>query len=584
MSNRNAAPTIADYLATLTRRRFAALIAGATILCIAFLFAFVWPATYRASGTILIEQQELPADLVRSTITSYADQRIQVITQRVMTTENLYKIIQKYDLYAKERKTKAREVVIEDMRDNISFEMISADVIDPRFGRPTKATIAFSVSFSNPSPDMAARVANELVNLYLQENIESRKQRSADATSFLAAEATRLSTRIGEIGDSVARFKEEHANDLPEMATMNLQLMANADKELSEVDTRIRSLDQQIVYLDAQLAQLNPVSQIFTSTGERVMSPADRLKYLRTEFARARAIYSPEHPDVRRLQAEIAGLEKSVGSVTSANEIERQLTQARSDLASAQQRYAADHPDVVKAVQLVTGLETQLRSAGANDLSVPTTKEEPDNPAYIQVKSQREAASNERAALQTKRAEVSARHADFQTRLAKTPTIEREYGALTSELANTQLKYQEVRQKQMEAQVAQNLEEGRKGERFTLIEPPMTPQKPASPNRIAILVLGFVFSLAGGIGFVFVLDITDSSVRHKRDVLGLLDVPPLAVLPWIETESDRAMRARVRRLSLVGGATAVVAAVTLTHFLYRPLDVLWEVALRRLLG
>lgn len=584
MNKKIPAPTLVDYLQALHRRRFPALVTSLLILIASLTAAFFWPATYHASGTILIEQQELPTDLVRSTISSYADQRIQIITQRVMTTENLFKIIQKYDLYERARKRKPREAIIQAMREKIDFEMISADVIDPRHGNPTKATIAFSVGFSDRSADLAARVANELVNLYLEENIESRKQSSANATTFLAAEAERLSARIAELGEQVARFKEANADDLPELMSLNLQLMNGAEAEIREIDTRTRSLDQQIVYLDAQLAQLSPVSQVYTSTGERVLSPSDRLKYLRTEFARARALYSADHPDVVRLAAEIAGMEKTVGTTTSFNDLERQLSEARNQLAAARERYGEGHPDIVTLGHLVSGLEGQLRAGERQDPSVSIAREEPDNPAYIQVKAQREASVSERDALVRKRAEMRARQRDFEARLAKTPAVEREYAALLRDLDGNQVKYQEVRQKQMEAQLAQNLEEGRKGERFTLIEPPLVPQEPASPNRIAILVLGVIFALGGAGGCVALLEVLDGRVRHKRDVVGLLDVAPLAVLPWIETSDERSMRSRVRRLSLAGGVATIVGAVTLAHFFYRPLDVLWAVAMRRLLG
>ncbi len=114
--------------------------------------AVLWPATYRSTGTILIEQQEVPVDLVRSMVSSYADQRIQMISQRVMTSDNLMRIIDRYQLYPEQRRKEPREVLLTRMRDDIHFSMISADVVDPRLGRPAKATIAFSVSFDNRSP------------------------------------------------------------------------------------------------------------------------------------------------------------------------------------------------------------------------------------------------------------------------------------------------------------------------------------------------------------------------------------------------------------------------------------------------
>jgi len=584
MSARDNTVTLADHLSALQRRKWPMAITFGTIVAIALLIALLWPATYKSTGTILIEQQELPADLVRSTISSYAYQRLQVITQRVMTTDNLFKIIQRYDLYAKMRKNKVRELVIQRMRDDIKFDMISADVIDPRFGHPTKATIAFSISYSNRSPELAAKVANELVSLYLQENVESRTKRAADATTFLNDEADKLNKRIDELQKTMAVFKGQHLTDLPELSPINLQLMTRSEDELREVDTRVRSLEQQIVYLDAQLAQISPSSQVYTSTGERVLSPSDRLKFLRTDYARVSALYAPTHPDVLRLQREIAGLEKDVGAVDQVNDLERQLLDASAKLASAKQRYAPDHPDVVRLERLTDSLTAEVTKLHEAPAMPQANSNAPDNPAYIQIKAQREASLNERGSLDKKRNELQIRLRDLEKRLESAPGVERDYGALVRELDNTQLKYREVRQKQMEAQVSQNLETEHKSERFTLIEPPLVPEQPASPNRIVIVVLGMVLSLAAAIGTMVLLEAMDGSVRSRRDLIGLLTVPPLAVLPWIETQADKILRKRQRRFALGGAIASAVAVITMVHFLYRPLDVLWQVALRRVGG
>jgi hypothetical protein len=129
------------------RRLMLVVLAAGALLTVAI--ALLWPATYRASATILIEQQEIPQDLVRSTISSYADQRVQVISQRVMTSQNLMRIVEQYQLYPWQRRTRPREVVIERMRDDIKMKLISANVMDPRSGRPTQATIAFTLSYES---------------------------------------------------------------------------------------------------------------------------------------------------------------------------------------------------------------------------------------------------------------------------------------------------------------------------------------------------------------------------------------------------------------------------------------------------
>lgn len=584
MSSQRPAPTLADRWEALKRWRWIAIGAAAAVFAFAFIGAMLWPATFRSTGTILIEQQELPEDLVQSTITTYADQRIQVISQRVMTTDNLLRLIDRFNLYPGLRAREPREVLLARMRKDIRFSMISADVMDPRQGRATKADIAFSVSYDSPSPDQAARVANQLVSLYLDENLRNRQQLSADAEDFLEQQAKRLEQSIAGTQTQLASFKDQHIDSLPEEETVNRETLIRTQDELRDIDTQLRSLEQQSTYLDGQLATLSPTSQVYTSTGERVLSPSDQLKFLRTQYASLSAIYAPDHPDVLRLKAEIAGLEHTTGQVDSGNDLQRQLEDARTHLAQLRQRYSSDYPDVVRLQKQVDSLTKAINQASAAAAAVAPTAAQPDNPAYIEVKTQREATESQRNSLLQQRTAVEATIANLEKRLEATPIVERDYDALANELQNQQQQYREVRQKQMEAKIAQNMENEQKGERFTLIDPPLPPEEPASPNRPLLISLGLVLALGVGGGTVLLLDLRDGSVRNRRDLEGLLNVAPLAVVPRIWTRSDLARRRWRRVITLAGTVGTCAIVLVLTDLFYRPLDVLWDVALRRLSG
>jgi succinoglycan biosynthesis transport protein ExoP len=583
-------------LLAIRRRRRPLLLVVVGVLLLAALAAVFWPPRYSATGTILIEQQELPSELVRATVSSYASQRVQVISQRVMTTENLMNIIQRYGLYGKLRKRRPREEIIKEMRRDTTLQMISADVIDPRDGRPTKATIAFSITYTSPSAELASKVANELVSLYLQQNIETRRQSSRDAAVFLTGESARLDKDIKELQARIAGFKEKHADELPELTQLNMQKITRVEEEIRDTDSQLRSLDQQLTYLDAQLAQINPTAQVYSSTGERVQSPADRLKYVRTEYARVMALYSADHPDVQRLKREMEGLEAAAAvganaAKSDANDDRRQLEDAQTQLASTRQRYSPDHPDVARLERLVASLQKRVQTqtteppvvtAGSEArLADKAVSASADNPPYIQIQAQREAATSQIRALHKKRDELQAKLSDVERHLARTPVVERDYTAMIRELDSTQSEYRQARQKQTEAQTAENLEVERKGERFTLIEPPFTPQEPTSPNRPLILIFGLMFAVSAGFGTVAMLESTDTTVRGRQDLLQLLASPPLATIPIMLTIADRVTRHRRRTVALAGAATGLVAALLMIHLLYRPLDVLWIVALRR---
>jgi polysaccharide biosynthesis transport protein len=517
----------------LRRRMVPMLLTAAAILALAVLAALLWPPTYRSTGTILIEQQEMPEDFVRSAVSSYADQRVQVISQRVMTSANLLEIIGKYNLYPDDRRIKAREAIVANMREDIKLNMISADVVDPRQGRATKATIAFSVSFEHRSAQVAAAVANELTSLYLRENLESRKQQAAGTADFLGTEATRIGAQVTELEQKIAAFKSKNENALPEYAQLNVQLASRAQDDLRELDSRIRSLDQQIVFLDAQLATISPTASLYGDTGQRVMGTRDQLNLLRSQYAAAVGTYSPNHPDVIKLKRQIEGLENELGSQDSFRDLSRRLEQARADLAAVSQTHTKDHPDVVRLSRLVNSLEDQLSKVPSSP-AAPVRGHDPDNPAYIQIKASRHAAEVERASLLAQREQQRARIEELERRSAATPAIERDYTALMRDLDIAKKQYGEIQQKQMEAQLASNLETERKGERFSLIEPPLEPQKPVSPNRALIVVMGVVLALGAAIGLMLLLEALDTRIRGRDDLIALLSAPPLAVIPWLE--------------------------------------------------
>lgn len=567
------------------RQRYTFFVVAGIGLLLTMILAIFWPPTYRTGSTILIEQQEIPQELVRSAISSFADQRVQVISQRVMTTQNLMSLIERYNLYPDIRESKPREILLEKMRSDIALKMISADVIDPRSGRPTQATIAFTVSYQNRSPDLTLKVANELTTLYLNENLTSRTQMAEQTTAFFAEEAAKQQARIVEIDKQLADFKAKHENSLPELSQLNNQVSDRTEMELHDAENHIASLESQQVLLRAQLAQLNPTSQVFSDTGQRVMGVEDRLKALRSELAGYKARYAPGHPDIVNTEREIAGLEKEeeaqkAKTADKANDIARQLSEAKAQLSRAKEKYSAEHPDVIRLTHLVAELQSELAAEPATGDPLKL-QAHADNPVYIQVKGQLDSVTVEKQSAEAKRNELRAKLDDYERRLAQAPAVERDYRQLARDLESAQLKYSQIRAKQGDVQVSENLETERKGERFTMIEPPLPPEKPISPNRILIIVAGFLLSLGLGFGTILARDSFDHSVRGFEDVRRLLAVPPLAAIPSIVTAAEQRDR-RVRvRYTLTGVITTLIVATVVVHFFVRPLDVLWVTLIRR---
>lgn len=573
-------PDTREKLLALWRRRRIFWVVATAAALLTILLAVLLPPTYRAMATILIEQQEIPQELVRSVITSYADQRVQIISQRVMTTQNLLSLVERYNLYPVIREKKPREVLLAAMREDIGMHMISADVIDPRSGRPTQATIAFSVSYQSRSPELALKVANELTTLYLNENLTSRTQASQQTSAFFSEEATRQQARIAELDKTLAAFKEKHHDELPELAQINIQAAERTDLDLRDAENRIAALDSQRVLLQAQLAQISPNTVVYSDTNQRVFGSEDRLKALKSQLASYKARYGPDHPDVVSTQREVDGLEKEVDAEDGTADRLRQLSEAKAKLANDLEKYTADHPDVVRLKREIDALEKAVQT-DANASTQQTERAHADNPVYIQVKGQLDALFVDRESAVKKRDALRAKFDDYEKRLAQSPEVERQFREMARELESSQLKYQEILSKQTEAQVSSNLETERKGEKFTLIEPPQPPEKPISPNRTLILIVGLLLSAALGFGAVIASESFDASVRGPDDIRQMLQVPALASIPIIDTEADRRRRKRINRYSWGGGVAAVLVAAVIVHIFVRPLDVVWLSLIQR---
>ena len=265
--------------------------------------------------------------------------------------------------------------------------------------------------------------------------------------------------------------------------------------------------------------------------------PAVRLKVLQAKFVSLSGVYGPEHPDVRRLAREIDALEEEVGGTGDTEELERRREKLLAELAAARKRYSNEHPDVKR---LERQLESLLAVLGESrsETSNPTSPKGPDNPAYVQLATQLEAIGSEVGALRGQHSALQQRLKMFEKRVSEAPEIEREYLVLRRDYENAVATYREVKSKLTVAEIGESLEEKRKSERFTLIEPPTSPTEPIKPNRLAILFIGLVFSLSAGAGTAALFESFDQSIYGPKQLAGITGVPPLVVVPYIQNRAD----------------------------------------------
>ncbi len=180
-----------------------------------------------------------------------------------------------------------------------------------------------------------------------------------------------------------------------------------------------------------------------------------------------------------------------------------------------------------------------------------------------------------------KRDQLKAKQADYERRTAQTPEVEREYLTLRRDYENSVRRYQELKSKQMEAEVGQQLEKDRKGERFSLIDPPHMPEQPIRPNRPAIIILGFLFSMVGSVGYVALVESVDTSVRGTNGVMAVANASPLSIIPYLRNSEDQQRSKKIKKSIMVAFTGGIVVLIVFIHLFWTPLDVLWFKGLRK---
>jgi len=458
---------IEDLLAVLRRRKWQAGVPASIVLLLSVALASFLPPIYVSTATIMIEQQDISRNLVESTVTGYAAERVQMIRNRVMNNDNLWAIIERLNLYPDIRAPEDKQETLDRFRANVIEEMVNAETVDLR-GRTINPTIAFTLSYGNESPTVAQSVTSELTELYLKEDRRSRSENAQLASAFLKGEAQRLQRQTSDLEEKIAVFKVKNAGLLPDSYGATSKSLETDQQELNQLGARMYSLQARHAFLKNRLAGFGPVAQLVEA---------------RLELAAAREIYSDIHPDVVRLRGKVAELE-----------VKSKLPGSPTDYYS----FASSDPEYLEAaseLQQIAGNIKMIRSRGA-DLTQKT--------------------------------------ADYQSRLARSPEIEREYFAMKRDLDHATTNHRQIMDKVTSAQLAEKLERSQRGgERFTLGLPADYPTAPSKPNKPAIIVLGLTFALGVGIGIAALAEYLDHRIHGPKELAMAFNAPPIAVIPEI---------------------------------------------------
>jgi polysaccharide biosynthesis transport protein len=496
---------------------------------------FALPKIYSSSAKILVESQQIPTDLVKATVTTLATERVQVIQTRVLTRENLLKLIDKFGLFS-DRKDLSKSEIVDLMRSRISFTMLDLGITQKKNKKDDHLTVAFSIGFDYESPDAAAKVANELVTIVLEEDIRNRKDAANESTNFLSQESERMLADLNLLDASISEYKIKNSELLPEKLAFNMAQLERLERTADDLEKTNAASEDAVRQLELE-ASAKRVSPIQPANGKGPSNGFQQeLEILQAKFAQQSAVLSPNHPDMRSLQRQITAVQSKIDAVNSANATAKPIE--------------ANDPNLSIELRLMAEKISSMKAAiVAND---------------------------------KRRIDTLSNVAALKKVITDTPSVGANLESLMRRRTALQASADDMANKLAQAKMGERLEAELHAERFEVIEAPITPTDPSRPKRaqLLFLVLGAALGLGGATSFA--AEYMDSTIRRAEEITQKTKSRLLVSIPYIQTKGE-ARRGRGKfALYVLFTIIAILAILSAIHFLYLPLDLLFQRALGKI--
>lgn len=563
------------YLDVLKRRRWHFLLPALVVMLVSATVAMLLPSIFIAEATIQVEAQEIPENMVQSTVTGYVEERLQAVNQVVLSRSNLLNLIERYDLYPEKKGVIAQDELANRFRESITLEPVRTEVFNPRSGQRGAATIAFKLSCEGKDPQAVAKVVSTLASQLIEENSRQREFQTETTVTFLEAQLEQLNTELAATEAKIAEFKDQHLRSLPDLMTLNLQSLQRMQELIDRKREHINNLEDRRIYLQGQLALIEPEQFKFDVHGRRVMSPKERLAVLQSEYFSAKASRSAHHPDVISLKKQIEALEGELTPEDRFEHVRQELQVLQNELVALQEKYSSVHPDVIKTRKRIEDLKKQSDELARNRSSQQAEETSASNPAYIELRTRLKSTELDLTNARKDLADALQRYEAFQERIEQSPKVEQQYTILQRDYMNLKDEYQETKARLMQARESQNLEQKNFSQKLRVINPPAIPEKPSKPNRVALLFVGAFMATGFGMGAGTLAEFLDRSVHTVKELASKTSQPILAAIPYLETRQDRRKRLLNRLLLMAFLGAALAAALWGLHVFVMPLEMLW---------
>jgi len=503
------------YWGMILKKKYIALTVALAVLSIFTWGSFIWPKTYEASSTVLIEKSSIIDPLISGVgISGGIEDRLSNLKDNITSRSLLERVVNKLNIADNAKNQAQIEALITKIRTNLNITAQRA----PESGNG--GINLFRVSYRGDNPMVVRDTVNILVSEYIEDNLGSRRSDVYGAYEFIQSQLLEYKGKLEESDRAVREFRERNPRMVPQSEPTVLGRLESFQTSRIEAEIRLKELLRKKDNLHKQLSDEKELTVAFVT---REGSPQARLHHLNSQLMLLMTNYTDNYPEVIKVKSEI-------------EELKKQIAQAK---------------------------DSRTEESGSETTAM--------NPIYQQLKEEMSRTDAEIESLRARAGELSRQQQEAQGILGRMPKEQEEWSKLQRDRNVFQNIYDDLLQKLENARVSKDLEVSNKTGSFKIIDTAILPTLPVQPNRVIMILLGLLFGSLSGIGVGVGLEYLKPSFKDVGSIETLLRVPVLATIPQITTEEDKlSARERDRRVIIATAAYLFIIGLLLTReFLYR---------------
>lgn len=487
---------VEDYLTILKRRWWIIAVPAVILPLLMFGITYVITPQYVSTSTVLVDQQKVPTDFVKSLATEALDTRLANINARILSRASILQIIDKYNLYADQHLTP-------DARIELTKKALHIEAVESELAR-SNGLPGFSISFTANDPHTAQQVCAEITSLFTKENIDLRTGEAGDTTSFLQERLDDAKRTLDEQDKKVADFKRQYFGMLPEDEGTNQNIIGVLSTRLEATTQQINTLEGNKSVLDTYMAQ----------------------QIQNTPASAAEAKLPQAH------QAELEALEAQEATLSG--------------------QYQPDYPDLKDVRRKISDLKAQMAREAAAPAPPPSTSSanHVDSPSVVQMRAQLHGIDIQLAQKQKEQDDLKRQMQTYQAKIQSSPEVEEQYELLTRDNAADQAAYDALSKEMKQAQATSDLENRQEGETFTLLDAANLPLDPIFPKVPVFIFAGLLGGIVIGVLIVALVEYKDTALRTEAEIWDFTHLPTLAVIAWSGETAEASIEpgGRLKRL------------------------------------